>query len=81
MLALVGRPSLHGYYACLFIGLMAHFGEVAGKNNVRPLFLPYGFFCLVGILGKGFGVFILCYFWIGRARHPGPTSLPPTCWC
>ena len=37
-------------------GLRRHFGEIAGKNNVRPLFLLYGFFCLVGILGKGFGV-------------------------
>ena len=39
-----------------FIGLMGHFGETAGKSIVRPLFLLHGFFCLVGILGKGFGV-------------------------
>ena len=39
---------------------------------MRPLFLLYGFFCFVGILGNVFGA----YFWVGRARHPGPPSLP-----
>ena len=33
-----------------FIGLKGHSGEIAGKNNVRPLFLLIGFFCLVEIL-------------------------------
>ena len=32
------------------------------------------FFCLVRILGKGFGVHYYGIF--GRARHPGPPSLP-----
>ena len=39
-----------------FIGIKEHFGEIAGKSMVRPLFLFSGFFCLVGILGYGFGV-------------------------
>ena len=39
MLASVGRPSLHGYYACVFFGLRVHFGEIAGKSLVIPLFL------------------------------------------
>ena len=38
------------------IGLRGHVGEIAGKNNVRPFFLVERFFCLVGIIGKGFGV-------------------------
>ena len=32
-----------------FIGIREHSGEIAGINNVRPLFL-LGFFCLVEIL-------------------------------
>ena len=39
-----------------FVGLRGHFGEIAGKNKVRLLFLLTGFFSLVGILGYGFGV-------------------------
>ena len=31
MLALVGQPSLHGYYACMvFFGIKGHSGEIAG---------------------------------------------------
>ena len=48
MLALVGRPSLHSYDACMVYQVQP--GEIAGKNMVRPLFLLIGFFCLVEIL-------------------------------
>ena len=58
-----------------FIGLKGHFGEVAGKNNVRPLFLLFGFFCLVEILG--YWGLVIWHLWIGRSRHPGPNSVPP----
>ena len=57
-----------------FIGPMEHFGEIAGKNNVRPLFLLFGFFCLVGILGVGFG-FNPYVFLDWEGQHPGPTPL------
>ena len=50
-----------------------HFGEFAGKSTVRPLFLLFGFFCLVKILG--FWGLILWLLWVGRAGHPGPTHL------
>ena len=59
-----------------FIGLMGHFGEIAGKSNVRPLYLHYGFFCSVVILGERFWGLTLWYFWTGRAKHPGPPFLP-----
>ena len=42
-----------------FIGMRGHFGEIAGKNNIRPLFLLFGFFSLVEILLKKFWCFIL----------------------
>ena len=56
MLASVGQPSLHGNYACMVMGLKGHSGEIAGINNVRPLFLLSGFFWLVEILLNVSGV-------------------------
>ena len=50
MPALAGQPSLHGNDACM-VCWAEHYGETAGKNVVRPLFLLFGFFCRVGILG------------------------------
>ena len=50
-------PSLHGNYMHVwFIGLRGHSGEIAGKQNMRPLFLLIGFFCLVEILLNDSGV-------------------------
>ena len=48
-----------------FIKIKGHFGKIAGKNMVRPFFLPFKFFCFVGIQGYDFWVY-------GRAGHPGP---------
>ena len=39
-----------------FIGIREHSGEIAGLNNVRPLFLLIAFFCSVEILLNVFGV-------------------------
>ena len=39
-----------------FIGTRRQSGEIAGINNVRPLFLLFGFFCLVEILLNDSGV-------------------------
>ena len=50
MLAFVGRPSLHGDYACTVYWDKGALRRIAGKNNIRPLFLLIGFFCLVEIL-------------------------------
>ena len=52
MLALVGRPSLHGYYACMVYWTMGALRRDCRQKNVRPLFLLIGFFCLVEILGN-----------------------------
>ena len=57
-----------------FTGLKGHSRKFAGKSIVGPLFLQFLFFCLVRILGCGFGSLVLWYLWIGRARHPGPPS-------
>ena len=52
MLAFVGQPSLHDYYACtVFWDKGARTPEkLQAKKNVRPLFLLLGFFCIVGTL-------------------------------
>ena len=76
MLALAGQPSLHGYYACMVYWNKGHSGEIAGINNMRPLFLLNGFFLFSRNPTKRFWGLILWHFWPGRARHPGPPSQP-----
>ena len=39
-----------------FIGIKGHSEEIAGRNNIRLLFLLFGFFCLVEILLNVSGV-------------------------
>ena len=46
MQAFAGQPSLHGYDACMIYWAKGeHYGKIAGKSIVRPLFLLFGFFC------------------------------------
>ena len=59
-----------------FIGIERHFGELAGKNNVRPLFLLQWFFLFSRNSRVRFWGLILWHLWIGRAKHPGPASPP-----
>ena len=56
MLALVGRAVSMVIMHVRFIGIKGHSGEIAGKQNMRPLFLLLGFFYLVEILLKDSGV-------------------------
>ena len=78
MLALVGRPSLHGNYACMVYWTQGALPEnFAGKNMVRPLFLLKSFFCLVASSRERFWGLVFWHLWIGRARHPGPSSTSP----
>ena len=59
-----------------FIGPEGHPGEIAGKNNIRPLFLLFWVFLFSRNSTKYFWVLVLWHLWIGRARHPGPPSQP-----
>ena len=77
MLALVGRPSLHGNYACMVYWTKGHYGENAGKYMVRPLFLLLEFFCLVEILGKGSGVLYSGIYGLGGLVILVPPLLLP----
>ena len=58
-----------------FIGIKGHSGEIAGKDNKRPLFLLIGFLFSRNPT-KRFWWLIFWHFWAGRARHPGPPSQP-----
>ena len=60
-----------------FIGLREHSGELAGKYMVRPLFLLLEFFCLVVILGKGFGELFSGIYGLGGLIILGPLLLLP----
>ena len=53
-----------------------HFGGIAGKNNIRPLFLLFWIFLFSRNPTKRFSGLIFWHFWAGRARHPGPPSQP-----
>ena len=55
MLALDGPVSMVIMHVW-FIGIREHSGEIAGINNVRPLFLLFRFFCFVEILLNDSGV-------------------------
>ena len=55
-----------------YFGLREHSGEIAGKFYVIPLFLVFGFFCVVEILPFCGMVCPFGILWTGRARHPGP---------
>ena len=75
MLALVGRPSLHGYYAC-----MVYWTHGALRRNCRQKHSETSFFLLWVFLfsrnsRERFRGLILGYFWTGRTRHPGPPCL------
>ena len=72
MLALVERPSLHSYDACMVFGLKGHSGEIAGKHKVRPLFLLDKVFLFNRNSSVRFWGLVFWHSWIGRARNPGP---------
>ena len=50
MPALVGQPSLHGYYACMVYWNKEALRRNCRQKKIKPLFLLFGFFCLVEIL-------------------------------
>ena len=74
MLALVGQPSLHGYYACMVYwnkgALWRNCRLKESKTSFSPVFVfLYSRYSLKRWWGR-----VLWLLWIGRARHPGPFS-------
>ena len=55
MPASAGQPSLHGYDAYLVYWTKGAHRRICRQKYGETSFLFFGFFCLVGILEKGFG--------------------------
>ena len=77
MLALAGRPSLHGDYAC-----MVYWTQGAPRRNCRQKygetsFSPFGVFLISRNSRERFWGLVFWHLWIGRARHPGPSVTSP----
>ena len=81
MLALVGRPSLHGYDAC-----MVYLNKGALRRNCRQKycktsFSPFWVFLFGRNSRERFWGLILWHFGVGRATHPGPPLPVLSCRC
>ena len=77
MLALMGRPSLHGDHAC-----MVYWIQGAPRRNCRQKqretsFSPLRVFLISRNSRERFWGLVLWHLWIGRARHPGPSVTSP----
>ena len=75
MLASVGRPSLHGYDACMVYWVNAALRRNCRQKQDKTSFFPRKVFLFSRNSQKRFWGLILWYLWIGRAKHPGPGLL------
>ena len=76
MLALEGQPSLHGSDASMVYWTKGALRRNCRQKHRETSFSPSWVFLFSRNSRERFWGLILWYFWIGRARHPGPPSLP-----
>ena len=76
MLALVGQPSLHGYYACMVYWNKGALRRNCRQKQYKTSFSPFWVFLFSRNPTKRFWGINILAFWAGRARHPGPPSQP-----
>ena len=76
MLALAGQPSLHGYDACMDCWTKGALRRISRHKQCETSFSTFWVYLFSLNSRVRFWGLILWHFWIGRARHPGPTSLP-----
>ena len=76
MLALVGQPSLHGYYACMVYWNQGAPRRTCRQKQNKTSFSPFWVFLFSRNPTKRFWGLVFWHFWAGRARHPGPPSQP-----
>ena len=74
MLALVGRPSLHGNYACMVYWTKGALRRICRQTNGETSFSPFRVFLFSRNSRERFWGLVFWHLWIGRARHPGPSS-------
>ena len=73
--ALAGQPSLHGYDAFMVYWVQGALRRHRRQKYGKTSFSPFCVFLFSRNSRVRFWGLILWYLWIGRARHPGPTSL------
>ena len=71
MLALVGQPSRHGYYACMFFWNKGTLWRNCRLKKCKTSFSPSWVFLYSRYTLKKWWGKVLWLLWIGRARHPG----------
>ena len=76
MLALAGQPSVHGCDACTVYWTKGALRRICRQKYSETSFSPFCVFLFSRNSGVRFWGLILWHLWIGRARHPGPPSLP-----
>ena len=72
MLALVGQPSLHRYYACMVYWNKGALWRNCRLKKCKTSFFPVCVFLYSRYSLKKWWGKVLWLLWIGRARHPGP---------
>ena len=76
MLALVGRPSLHGNDACMVYWITGAFRKNCRQKKRETSFSPFRVLLFSRNSRDRFWGLVFWHLWIGRARHPGPNSTP-----
>ena len=74
MLAILGRPSLHGYYACMAYSAKGALWRNCRLKQCKTSFSPFSVFLCSRYSLKKWWRKVLWLLWVGRARHPGPFS-------
>ena len=73
----MGRPSLHGCDACMVYWTKGALRRICRQKQCKTSFSPFRVFLFGRISRIRFWGLKIWHLWLGRARHPGPTSLPP----
>ena len=76
MLAFAGQPSLHGSDACMVYWTQGAHRRICRQKYGETSFSPSRVFLFSRHSRVWFWCLILWHLWIGRAKHPGPVTLP-----
>ena len=74
MLALVRRPSLHSYDACMVYQVQGASRRNCMQKHGKTSFSPRKVFLFSRYHRKRFWGLVFWHLWIGRAKNPGPCS-------
>ena len=77
LLAFVGRPSLHGNHVCMVYWTKGAPRRTCRQMHGKTSFSPFSVFLCSRNSRERFWGLVFWHLWIGRARHPGPSSTSP----